>query len=313
MLADEPNTLILEGGNVFFHPAPIPGQDTTALLPDRSIIAEEYLHKLNVVCAIGSGDVTFGLSPLKTLLRKHPFTALSANLTDGKATLLFSPSTTLQLQGSTIGILALTDHTLIRPRQNLSVIPWDRVLDQEINKLRTQVDFIVLLSNYPFEENRRIAQRFTDIRLILQSGHRTTNRAPQQVHNALICQTEKRGTYLGALKLSLAGNGFWEKRQTKEYRQLERQLNQVARSLARLQNYAPLSEEDQRTKDRLETTQDRLKKQKAAFLREGYRGQGEGDLYMYKFLPLHKSLPVEPEVTLHIKEAIAKREQLRKQ
>ncbi|WP_028578962.1 bifunctional UDP-sugar hydrolase/5'-nucleotidase [Desulfogranum japonicum] len=308
----EQHTLLLEGGNCFFSPSIRVKQQISSRLPELNVIAKDYLHGQSAVYGIGSGDLAPGIEYLKTLLNIHAFTALSANIFDSKNQLLFTPATTVQAGPHTLGIIALTDHSLLDNAQDIQALPWEKAISSELEQLSQQSDFIMLLSNYAYKENVRIAEQFSNIRIILQSGYRASNLAPQQVNNAIICQTEKRGKYLGVLKISLEGNGFWEKKHTGEYRQMEREITQVTRLLSPYAQKDQLSENEKFKQEKLQAMLEQLQQKKALYLQGTQQTKGKGDLYTNRFMPLHDSLPEDEQVSRHVKEALEKRKALLK-
>ncbi len=307
--AKEENTLVLEGGNCFLSPSIRVKQDISTRLPGFNVIAEDYLHEQAVLYGIGAGDLAPGIEYLGKLSAAHPFTALSANIVDNTGRLLFAPAVVTQFGKLKIGILAITDHALII-HEDIEALPWEQPLRRELDRLNEQVDFIILLSNYAYKENVRIAEQFKNIRIILQSGYQAANLAPQQINNTLICQTEKQGKYLGVLKLSLEGNGFWEKKRTAEYKEMERETTRITKALSRYTDTRQLTEQEQFKQEKLQAMLEELENKKGLSLGDTAGTTGKGDLYISRFMPLHDSLPENEAVARRVKEALEKRQAL---
>lgn len=100
-------------------------------------------------------------------------------------------------------------------RWGYSVAPWQQVLPQLVAEIRPRVHILVLLSNNPLLENRKIAESCPGVDLIFQSGFARGNLPPLAAGSALINQTEIRGRYLGLLEIDWQGPGSWHQRPVK--------------------------------------------------------------------------------------------------
>ena len=78
-----------------------------------------------------------------------------------------------------------------------------------MQKLRPEAHLLILLSNQPFTENKKIATACPGLDLIFQAGYTMGNLPPTQVGHALISQTSTRGKYLGLLHIDWQGPGRW--------------------------------------------------------------------------------------------------------
>jgi 2',3'-cyclic-nucleotide 2'-phosphodiesterase (5'-nucleotidase family) len=206
-------TMIINSGNLLFNADTLP-QDTlkTATIAADGIIRAS--QKMGAKLAgIGTRDLTAGTSFLRQSQETTGFTWLSLNIVDpATAKPLFTPVLFRKVSGLQIAILALTDHTAFNAPDRIDtfqVTNWRDVLPQALATVRSKADIILLLSNYSFVENKEIARSYTDIDLILQSGHSLGNMAPIVINKTLFSQTETRGKYLGVMDIEWKGRGQW--------------------------------------------------------------------------------------------------------
>ncbi len=162
------------------------------------------------IAGVGTRDLSAGIAFLQHQ-EPVPLTWLSVNLVDPFSKKPVFPQVLFHQAGSIrVAILALTNHGPLAGRtETMLALPWQDVLPGVLAEIRSQADFIILLSNYPLAENRNIARNHGAINLILQSGQVMGNLPPMVIHNALIAQTGPRGQYLGVLDLHWNGSGQW--------------------------------------------------------------------------------------------------------
>jgi len=211
----DPNqTLLIDSGALLFarHQAGAAikaGQD--------QILAEAIVSAYNEMgyeaVGISSYDLAGGLSFLSKMAELSTFPWLSANLVDQESKKpIFSPSLILGKSGLKIGIIGLTDQRgLIHSKKdNYHVLPWQKILPTELNKLSSQCDIIVLFSSLSTADNKKISQLYPRINIILQAGINTNNLKAHLINNTLTTQTAKQGKYLGRIQINWHSNGKWQ-------------------------------------------------------------------------------------------------------
>ena len=203
-------SLYVESGNLLFKRETLP-----AATAAQEIMAAEAIIRATAVmggrvAGVGSRDLAAGVVFFH---RQDPasLTWISLNIVDRQSGYpLFSPALFHQAGPLKVAILALTNHGILEQRaETVTAVPWQDVLPDALEEIRPHADFIILLSDYPLEENRMIARNHGAIGLILQSGQVMGNLPPMLVHNSLIVQTAPRGQYLGVLDLDWNGPGPW--------------------------------------------------------------------------------------------------------
>ena len=300
--------MVIDSGNLLFKPG-LSGEKVSAAAHTKAtIIAETFIAGLNAVTAIGRNDLAAGPLFLKKLEEEYSFQFLSANLVASDTdTPIFQPFTTKMIGDLHIGIIGLTGSPLPSlPREPVSLLPWETVLPKLIKQLSSKVDMLILLSNLPPQESRKIAQEFDAVNLIFQSGNTTKgNNSPYTIRNTLICQTATRGKYQGVIEVKWNESRKWQthaKTATKLYR-IENQLEQVAQKIQQ-------SEEEQSDKNRKNTRLIGLQKLKQKLvgqqkhlqqqLNENKKDQRA--TYNNRFIGLSPRLADDPQTVKRIRE-----------
>ena len=206
-------TLVVESGNLLFETDAVPPAELAAArIGAEGIVAA--VRQMGVRFAgIGSRDLAGGIALLGKLHRPPDFHWLSLNLVDpATGRPLFTPLVHHQAGGLRLAVLAVTDHA--RPPAGGALLPWRQVLPRAVARVAGRGDFVLLLSNYSYAENREIARACPGIDLILQSGHVAGNMRPIIFDRTLLAQTDTRGRHLGVLDLTWQGHGPWRETTT---------------------------------------------------------------------------------------------------
>lgn len=205
-------TLVVESGNLLFKADVVPPAELVAARIGAEAIANAIRRMGATFAGIGSRDLAGGIDFLRHLHQPPAFTWLSLNLVDPTSGQpLFSPLLHQQAGGLRLVVLGLTDHQAFADQalSGGSVLPWRQVLSQAVARVAGQADFVLLLSNYSYTENREIARACAGIDLILQSGHVGGNMHPIIFDRTLLAQTEIRGRSLGVLDINWQGHVPW--------------------------------------------------------------------------------------------------------
>ncbi|MCI5130433.1 MAG: hypothetical protein D3904_02665 [Candidatus Electrothrix sp. EH2] len=261
---------------------------------------------------IGAHDLADGVDFLKKLQERHKDIWVSMNLVDPeKKTPLFTPYLITQVGGLKIAVLGLTDdqgeHDSEGKKKGYTLLPWQTVLPKTLRQIAKKVDMTILLSSYSYQVNKEIAEAVDDLDMILESGHAGPTAEPYRIKDTLIAQTGTRGKYLGMMQIEWNETGQWTEKSFARIRTEENSLKQVKRQLARM--------EKQKTKAVL--AKDRVYKKLSAEKRQLTRNiktlkkrrdsvtEKEGMCtYTNRFIPLHTSLPEDPEIKKIIHQAI---------
>lgn len=205
------SSLVLNSGNMLFKTDVLPpgNLETAKIAADG--IAQAMRMMGGTLAGIGTRDLAAGTSFLQHYQTPPSFTWLSLNVVDpANQKPIFTSILRQQRGGLNIAVLALTDHTAFDNKPGaFQAVNWRNTLNDALVTAQQGSDFILLLSNYSFAENKEIARNYGAIDLILQSGHAIGNMNPILINKTLISQTETRGKYLGVMDIEWNGHGRW--------------------------------------------------------------------------------------------------------
>jgi 2',3'-cyclic-nucleotide 2'-phosphodiesterase (5'-nucleotidase family) len=204
-------SLIIDSGNLLFKTETLASDNPEAEKIAATGIMQATRAMGGTLAGVGTRDLAAGISFLQQHQKPPAFTWLSLNIVDPATQKpLFTPVLRRQAGEVKIAVLALTDHTAFENKPGaFQVLNWRDILPDALAKAKQDADFILLLSNYSFVENKEIARSYDAIDLILQAGHAVGNMAPILINRTLISQTETRGKYLGVMDIDWKGHGRW--------------------------------------------------------------------------------------------------------
>lgn len=204
--------ITVDGGALLFKGLKLTrGQEKQEQLTANTIAHCYDLMGYNAV-GISSYELTAGLDFLLKLSKTTKLAWLSANLVDKSTSKpVFSPYLIAPAGKIKIAIIGLTSPSAknMLSDTNATVLPWTEVLPQLHTKLQEQADMIIVLSSLPPVENRKIAEQFKDVHLILQAGNGGNNLPPKPLNNTLITQTDRQGKHIGIMKTTWRSSSIW--------------------------------------------------------------------------------------------------------
>jgi len=176
------------------------------------------------------------------LLQNSPHPARQTNKGNNRAPrlhgkdgqLLFAPYRIVNIGGTRIALIGLTG-PLQKSSQQISVAPWQDVLPQILDEIRSKSDLVILLSSLPRQVNQKIASQYTNIHILIQAGQHAGTLAPRNLNNTLLCQTGAKGKYLGILDIRWNASREWARQQQQNPEALQRQLDRVLWQLQRVE------------------------------------------------------------------------------
>ena len=204
------------------------GQEVQERLTATTIAKSYDLMGYNAV-GVSKYELTAGLDFLVKLSKEVSFSWLSANLVQKSTSEpIFTPYITVPANNLKIGVIGLTDPTAknMLSTAAVTILPWEKVLPVLLEKLKLQTDMIIVLSNLPPAENRKIAEQFKDIHLIIQAGKAGGDIVPKALNNTLITQTAKQGKYVGIMNINWRNSRQWG---TDKAGRLKKQRNTLGR------------------------------------------------------------------------------------
>lgn len=318
--AGAPPHLTLDAGDLLFMQDTIaPGSVEQAKMAAEAIVGAYNLIGYDAV-AIGSRDLSAGVPYLLGLRNKAKFAWLSANLvaTSTKQP-IFKPSLTVTAGTVKVRVIALTGPSTLPAADEATVLPWDQVLPGLMAGVANGHDLVILLSNLPAADNQRIAESYSAIPLIIQSGQSgqsghsghsgqsgaTGNTiSPAPVNNTLMVSTAPQGNGIGIMKINWRSSGRWGDQPAELLAKRRADLDRLLWQLGKYQ-------QGQDPEAALRDQPDQLKAYHALRAREqALRGEierlgkaggpdpkdGEPSSYANRFMVMEDSLPDQPEV-----------------
>jgi len=302
--------LTVDGGALLFNDEKIFLRQRQQLTTTARGLVRAYNFMGYQAVGIARQDLGGGLDFLREIQKESDFPWLSANLVGKKDHKpIFSPGVVIEQGRLKIALLGLTGDgadTLFTAKDNAVILPWPQVLADLLPGFAAQADFVILLSNLPFDQNKKIATLFPQIHLIIQAGVATANIAPQLINNTLITQTEKQGKHIGLLKANWNREmKKWDTEPNKELLGLKKELDKLTWQLAR---YRKKGDPEEVFKDKANTlaAYHQMLRQEEA-LRQAIAGLShnptieaksneEPSTYQGRFLAMEKEVPDHPEV-----------------
>lgn len=296
--------LILDAGALLFDQPLLPPSQLSAKKKQAEGIMQAMRTMHYSAIGLAPHDLTAGSEFLQHLQATYGIPFISMNLIAKKnGETVFKPYIIRQVGDISVAVLGLTD---VGPNsskngvlQNLSALSWQDTLPKTLQEVGKSADLIILLSSFPEQINREIAQQFEEINLILQSGSSTANRPPKLIGNSLITQTASRGKYVGKIDINWKASGKWlQEESAKQRKDINDRLDRINWRLGRLEKRVPTRDlekntqyrELQKTKSILIAELDGLAQQEQQTAKEFSTYQDDAPIA----LPI--SLPEDPEV-----------------
>jgi 5'-nucleotidase/UDP-sugar diphosphatase len=158
----------------------------------------------------GNHDLDISQDNLRRLTTIAHFPTVSANLVDdrGRYPLNNKPYVVLERGGIRIGVIGLMSEDLygLVNQQNLTglrVLPAAETAQKWIDKIRPDVDLVVLLTHEGADEDSILAEKIHGADVIVGGHSHTRIRIPKVVNNIRIVQTGSNCENLGVLKITL--------------------------------------------------------------------------------------------------------------
>ncbi len=230
--------LLIDAGSLLFSDFVLPpGRAGEQAIINARGIVEAYNSIGYLAVGVSPLDLAGGVDFLAELQKNSSFAWLSANLVGADDKLYFPPFIVLERAGLRIGIIGVTGN--ITPSTNSTgdakTLPCGEVLPTILNELRPKTDFIILLSSETPQQNQKISSEYPDIHLIIQSDRQAHNIPPALTGNTLICQTERRGKYLGKLEINWNASRKWEDKSLDETIIKKQEFDRLSWQLTRIE------------------------------------------------------------------------------
>lgn len=299
--------LTLDGGDLLFKDdTATSGPSAEEKMAAKAIVEAYDLMGYQAV-AVGGRDLKAGLDFLRDLSKQAKFAWLSANLvtTETKQP-IFQASIRLQAGPVRATVIGLTGPLQPLP-PGATLLPWEQVLPGLLAEADRSADLVILLSNLPEADNQRLAQTYSTVHLIIQSGATSTSGtiSPEPVNNTLLVNTAPQGRQIGILEIDWQPGRQWGEGRSERLAKQKAALDSVAWQLSkyqrdkdpvaalrdqpdRLKAYQLLLQREQGLRKEIEQLSQGATPQKGA--------ETEPASYRHRLLSMEDALPVQPEI-----------------
>ena len=178
----------------------------------------EILNRLGYdAVALGERDLLLGKEDLlKRLAEAKTFTFISANLMDkGTNKLVARPYVIKDIAKHRVALIGLTGSVAggaLEGSKDFAIVPPLEAARDYVQRVQSQADIVILLSNAGAEANKAIATQVPGIDLIISGGMEPLEEPAQPVPGTLVAQAEvsapgHAGRYIGKLQAVFDDSG----------------------------------------------------------------------------------------------------------
>ncbi len=173
--------------------------------------ASHIMHIMNLMeydaAGAGAYEMFYGVESVQKMSSEAKFPLISTTIvknSDGAT--VVQPFTTIRIGNINTGILSVCDSTSLlavgSPKvKDYHFLSLPGIMKQTLQKISSQTDFIVVLSQLSPDENTKLLEHFPDIDLIIQTyGNKITN-PPVVTPHGIIASPCSRGQFVGLIKL----------------------------------------------------------------------------------------------------------------
>lgn len=195
--------MLLDGGDSLMSDSP---QPLTLESQGRVIIEAMNLLGYDAI-ALGEQDLRLGADVLRQRIAEADFPVLSANVRlTGTGELLASPYTILDVGGLSVGIIGLTGTSPDSPPA-LTISDPLAAAGDVLKEVEPQSDLVIVLSHMGWDRNRELADRASEIDLVIGGGLQKPDSQPYH--------SPTTGAYLAQAELPTSGHagrlvGLWK-------------------------------------------------------------------------------------------------------
>ena len=168
------NTLVLDAGNLFFKQEKIdPGISMDVAKENAKTIIESFNYISCDAFSPGPKDFSAGLEFIKMLERDSNFDFISCNISDSKSELIFKPYKIIEKENFKVGIIGASSSFA---SEELIVLDPFESIRKNIQELRLNSDFIILLFSSTDLDYKKISQSDLDVDFVIRSNTRRKSR-----------------------------------------------------------------------------------------------------------------------------------------
>ncbi len=169
---------------------------------DKTMISALSFLKYDVI-TIGDQEFANGLDFFHKLFLKQDFPIVSANLLEE-----FPPYVIKKEGRIRIGIIGITSPDAFKfyaeeKLVGITIKDLYTTLDIIVNEVKNKADIVILLSHSGLDEDKKIAEKYSQIDLIIGGHSQNALKQGEKVNNTLITQAGGDGYYLGRIDITV--------------------------------------------------------------------------------------------------------------
>lgn len=204
---DADNAIVVDAGDAFGPDLSFTEKEAELLFDAMNVISPDAFTP-------GETDFVFGLPFLSGLAGRATFGIVSANIVDpATGERLFGPPfKVITLKGGLrVAIAGVLDDAIRFPAyidaSKFKVLPAFETLKRIVPDMKTQADFLIVLSHMGMERSRELAREIPDFDLVVVGHGKPVIKKLEKEGKTIMLATGGSGEYIGRIDLSLSGAG----------------------------------------------------------------------------------------------------------
>ncbi len=194
-----------------FEGASLSGMDAKGIEQQKlkaGLIAASYAKMGYDAINVGPYDLALGVEFLKSLEKTYGLRLISTNLVDGKGRFLFPPYVIRKVGRRRVAIFGVVDRRWVAGNASVSAADPVESLRRVIGGVKGKADFFVALTQQEPAEDKRVAEVFPEIDLILRGKGSDFPREPILMGKRAIFEIGSRGQRIGTIAVDRGETGI---------------------------------------------------------------------------------------------------------
>jgi len=197
------NVIVLDSGDLFFSDVTVPMGLENQWRLKAELIAESYRIMGIDAAGIGEVDLTMGIDFLHKLSSQNKFPLIATNISAGNQQ-IFQTYKIIEINGKRIGVISLINPGSVKSSEGVTVFPPIPSIHGIIDKIRSDIDLLILLSHLSASEEEELLRTRRDIDILI-SAHSGYSQKPLEINHSIIVTAGSMGKYMGILRMKFHG------------------------------------------------------------------------------------------------------------
>jgi len=209
------NTLLADSGNLLVDGGSLSDLDEKGVQQQKlkaGLIAASYARMGYDAVNVGPYDLALGVGFLKSLEKTYRIRFISTNLVDAKGRFLFQPYVLKSVGHTRVAIFGIADRMSVPHSASAYAIDPLESIMRAVTQVKGKADFLVALTEQESAQDRRLAEAFPDLNLVLRGKSSDYPRDPIMVGKTSIFEIGNRGQRVGRITVARGETGIprWE-------------------------------------------------------------------------------------------------------